>query len=143
MPIGNNFLSEEVRITAAAPTATGTTTIDSAEVDMAGWDGVLFIVRLGSPAVNNNIRAQQDIVTGMASAADLEGTLVGNHATDTPLILDVKRPRERFVRCRVTRGTTTTIDSLVAIQYRGRNRSFSQPTNTQIERHSDKAEGTA
>ena len=141
--MSSNFFSEAHHITAAAPTATGTSTIDSAEVDMAGWDGVIFIVRLGSPATNNNIRAQQDVATGMASAADLLGTLVGNHATNTPLILDVKRPLERFVRCRVTRGTTTTIDTLVAIKYRGRNRTFSQPSGTALEAHQNPAEGTA
>lgn len=137
------YLSEVSRLRTEAPTATGTTTIDSAEVDMAGWDGVCFIVRLGSPATNNNIRAQQDTATGMASAADIEGTLVGNHATNNPLILDLKRPRERFVRVRVTRGTTTTIDTLVAIQYRGRSSNFSQPSGTMLEQHTDKAEGTA
>jgi hypothetical protein len=135
-------LSEAVKITADAPTVTGTTTIDSTEIDMAGWDGVMWIVRLGSPAANNNIRAQQDTVTGMGTAADLTGTLV-NHATKNVHVLDLKRPQEQFVRCRVTRGTTTTIDCLVAIQYRGRNSNFSQPASVVLERWHGPVEGTA
>jgi hypothetical protein len=136
------FLTEEVKITTAAPTATGTTTISATGLDMAGWDGVCFVVRLGSPAVDNNIRVQQETTIG-GTYADLVGTIVGNHATNNPLIIDIKRPQEQFVRCQVTRGTTTTIDSLVAIQYRGRTKGQAQPSGTQIERWSWLAEGTA
>lgn len=142
MPIGAH-LTEETKVTTYAPTVTGTTTIDTTSLDMAGWDGIVYIVRLGSPAVNNNIRVQQDIVTAMGAAADLIGTLVGNHATDNPLILDIRRPIEQFVRCRITRGTTTTIDTVVAIQYRGRTRPSVQPSGTQIERWASPIEGTA
>jgi len=125
-----------------APTVTGTTTIDGAALDMAGYDGALFIVRLGSPATNNNVRIRQCDTTG-GTYEDLTGTLVGNHATDNPLIVDVKRPREQFLKYQITRGTTTTIDAVVVIQYRARNRPTTQPSGTQIERHHSVAEGTA
>jgi hypothetical protein len=141
MPIGG-YLSEECKITTAAVTATGTTTISATALDMAGWDGVCFIVRLGSPATNNNIRVQQDVASG-GSFADLVGTKVGDHATDNPLVLDIKRPQKQFVRVQVTRGTTTTIDTLVAIQYRARRRPATQPSGTQIEQWHALAEGTA
>lgn len=142
MPIGNNHLSEEVKITTVAPVATGTTTITGTAIDMAGYDGALFIVRLGSPAANNNLRIQQcDTVGG--SYADLAGTKVGDHATDNPLVVDVLRPREQFLKYQVARGTTSTIDIVTIIQYRARNRTVSQPSGTQIERHSGPAEGTA
>lgn len=136
------FLTEEVKITTYAPTATGTTTISATGLDMAGWDGVVFIVRLGSPATNNNIRVQQETTLG-GSYNDLTGTLVGNNATDNPLIVDVMRPVEQFVRLQTTRGTTTTIDSCVAIQYKGRTKGQAQPSGTQIERWHAPVEGTA
>jgi hypothetical protein len=137
-----NFLSEEVKITTVAAVATGTTTITGTAVDMAGWDGALFIVRLGSPATNNNLRIKQCDTTG-GTYADLVGSKVGDHATDNPLIVDVKRPQEQFLKYEVTRGTTTTIDIAVVIQYRGRNKGVTQPSGTQIERWSFLAEGTA
>jgi hypothetical protein len=137
-----NYLSEEVKITTVAPTATGTSTITGSAIDMAGWDGALLLVRLGSPATNNNIRWTQCDTTG-GSYADLEGTLVGNHATDNPLIVDLKRPREQFLKYVITRGTTTTIDAVTVIQYRGRNKAVTQPSGTQIERYTFPAEGTA
>jgi hypothetical protein len=136
------FLSEEVKVAAEAPTATGTTTILSAAYNMAGWDGIMCVVRLGSPATNNNIRATQCDTTG-GTYADLTGTLVGNHATDNPLIIDLRRPQEQFIKFSVARGTTTTIDSLVVIQYRSRTKGQAQPSGVQIERWISPAEGTA
>lgn len=141
MPI-NGYLSEECKITVVAPVTTGTTTITGAALDMAGYDGALFIVRLGSPATNNNLRIQQCDTSG-GTYADLAGTLVGNHATDNPLVVDILRPQEQFLKYQVTRGTTSTIDIVTIIQYRARRRSTSQPSGTQIEQFSNVAEGTA
>jgi hypothetical protein len=133
---------QDCKVTAEAPTATGTTTIDSAAYDMSGFEWIAFIVRLGSPAANNNIRAQQDTASNMAAAADLANTLV-NHATNNQHMVEVMRPKEQYVRCRVTRGTTTTIDSLVAIQGGARSRPVTQPTASVSETHNSPAEGTA
>jgi hypothetical protein len=137
-----NFLSEEAKITSVAAVATATSTVTGSAIDMAGYDGALLIVRLGSPATNNNIRWSQCDTTG-GSYADIEGTLVGNHATENPLIVDLKRPREQFLKYVITRGTTTTVDSVVVIQYKAHNRAVSQPSGTQIERWMGPAEGTA
>ncbi len=100
-----------------ATTAAGTTTINGAEVDMQNYEGVLFGIKFGTAAADNQIKAQQDVVTGMAGAADLLGTLVAVGASDEILWIDLYRPRERFVRMVALRGTSTTIDWGVAIQY--------------------------
>jgi hypothetical protein len=136
------MLSDDVKITTVAAVVTGTTTITGAAIDMAGFSGALFIVRLGSPATNNNLRVSQcDTVAG--TYADLTGTLVGNHATDNPLIVDVYRPKEQFLKYVVTRGTTSTIDIVTIIQYGARRVPVTQPSGTQYERWIDAAEGTA
>ncbi len=101
----------------AATTAAGTTTINGAEVDMVGYEGVLWICKFGTAATDNQLKAQQDTVTGMAGAADLLGTLTTVGASDEIVYLDLYRPLERFVRVVVLRGTSTTIDWCVAIQY--------------------------
>jgi hypothetical protein len=135
-------LIDDVKVTTVASVATGTSTITSSAIDMGSFDGALFIVRLGSPATNNNIRLSQCDTTG-GSYAELEGTLVGNHATDNPLIIDIKRNREQFLKYIVTRGTTSTIDVVTVIQYRGGNFPVSQPSGTQTEKFWHPAEGTA
>jgi hypothetical protein len=130
------------KITTVASVATGTSTITGAAIDMAGYAGAIFIVRLGSPATNNNLKITQcDTVGG--SYADLTGTLVGNHATDNPLIVVVNRPLEQFLKYVVTRGTTTTIDVVTIVQFGARSRPVTQPSGTQIEYYTAPVEGTA
>ena len=136
------MLIDDVKVTTVAPVATGTTTITGSALDMSGYDGALFTIRLGSPATNNNIRISQCDTSG-GTYADLEGTLVGNHATDNPLVIDVYRPREQFLKYVVTRGTTTTIDIVHIAQYNSRSRPVTQPSGTQTEKFYNPAEGTA
>ena len=137
-----SYLSEDVKITTAPPTAAGTSTITGSSLDMTGFDGAIFVIRLGTPATNNNLRIQQ-CDTASGTYADLVNTKVGDHGTDTPLVVDIRRPQKGFLKYQVTRGTSTTIDTVCITQYRSRTKPTTQPTNTQIERHLSPAEGTA
>lgn len=103
-------------------TVTGTSTINSAEVDMANYENVVFITSLGTTASNNGHKIQQDVVTGMAGAADLLGSQLLCNGTGRVLMSEVIKPLERFVRCSVLRGTTTTINNVIAIQFGARKR---------------------
>src|SRR5262245_54310055 len=134
------FLDDH-KVTVEAPTATGTSTIDSGIYDTSGFDQTAFIVRLGTPAANNNIRVQQDTASNMAAAADLQGTLV-QHNTNNQHMVVIRRPLERYVRVRVTRGTSTTIDTITVIQTGARNLPVTQPTSV-FEQWSMVPEGTA
>lgn len=144
-------LLNEIKITRVMnAVAAGTTDQNSTEVDMQGWDGVLFIAAFGTLTATQvtQIKAQQDVVTGMAGAQDLAGTLVGPLADadgNKCLVLDVYRPQERFVRCVVDRGTANAvIDGVLAIQYRGRLQPSTQPASVAFaEAHASPAEGMA
>lgn len=103
-----------------ATTIAGTSTINGAEVDMANFEGVLFVIKFGTAAADNTIKAQQDDVTGMAGAADLLGSLVAVGASDEIVWLDLYRPLKQFVRMVALRGTSTTIDWGIAIRYAGK-----------------------
>lgn len=115
-------LSKILKITKvkAAEISAGTEVL-SDEVDMSGYDGVLFFTTIGTANAGNYIKAQQDIVTGMASAADLAGTKVVAAANAQVVWLDVYRPTERFVRVSVIRaGANTTVGEIYALRYAGR-----------------------
>jgi len=131
---------DDCKVTFEAPTAAGTSTIDSAAYDIANFDGICFVVRFGTPAANNNIRLRQDVATG-GSYADLAGSLV-NDAVKNTHILDLNRAGKQFIKCRITRGTSTTIDGLAVIQYRGRRLPVTQPTSVAKQLIAP-AEGTA
>ncbi len=111
-------ISGAVKITEQiATTATGTTSINGAALDMADYEGVLFVIKYSTAAANNTIKAQQDTAVGMGAAADLAGSSVTVGASDEIVWLEVDNPLERFVRVVALRGTTTVIEWALAIQY--------------------------
>lgn len=145
MPFGQP-ISDEISISMDAPTIAGTTTIDSTPVAMAGFSGVLFIVRLGTPAAGNTIRVQQDTVVGMGTAADLVGTEVAsgaNNVVASEIVTPGGPTGEAFVRCRVTRGTSTTIDSITTIRFGARSKPVAVPSTVSFESWVGPIEGTA
>ena len=97
--------SKNMKITQViTPTAgaAAQTAIEGTEIDMAGYESVMFIVMMGTidATAVTSIKAQQDTASGMASAADLEGTSQTIAADDDDEIfyIDLVKPQERFVR---------------------------------------------
>lgn len=120
------FLCEQVKITKVADAAgAGTTAVNGAGVDMqadGGWDAVLFLTSYGTPAANNLMKAQQsDDDASADDYTDIAGSEVdASGASDEDQWLDIQRPRKRYVRPVVQRGTSSTCENIWAIQYRGR-----------------------
>ena len=144
-------LSNEVAITQViTPTAgaAGTTDIEGSEIDMANFEGVMFLITFGAitGSAVTSVKAQQDTATGMASAADLEGTSQAVADTDDgdTFVIDVFRPLERFVRCYVDRATqNAVVANALAIQYGGRVKPTTNGSTVNKELHVSPAEGTA
>jgi hypothetical protein len=111
-------LYDTIKISEHIPTtATGTTTINGNTVDMADFDGVLFLIKYTTAATNNTLKAQQGQASNMSDAADLLGSSVVVGASDEIVWIDLFKPQERYVRALALRGTTTVIEWAVAIQY--------------------------
>ena len=126
-------LSNAVKINlGGATTAAGTTTVTGSTIDMQGYEGVLFIAKFGTAATDNTLKAAQGAASDMSDAADLLGTSVGVGASDELVWLDIYRPRERYVRALALRGTSTTLDSLWAIQYGARSKNQDNSTTGTI-----------
>jgi len=113
-------------------------------LDMAGFEGVVFVASIGTAAANNGVNAQQDTDAAGGTMADLEGTKILSDATQTDFVLDIYRPTERYVRLAVLRGTSTTIEAVWAIQYGAHKMPTDNDTAAQAsEVHASPAEGTA
>lgn len=102
--------------------AAGTSAISSDVVDTAGYEGVLFIIAMGAIVAGavTSAKAQQGAASDLSDAADLEGSSVAiaDDADNKLVYLDVANPRERYVRCAVSRATqNATVDSITAILY--------------------------
>lgn len=140
------LLSENVKITKVSDAAgANTTDVTSAEVDMTGFEGVIFITSYGTAAANNLMHVEQDTVTGMGSAADLAGGEVDlSGASDEDQWIDLFRPTERFVRVVAQRGTSSTLENIWAIQYKSRSLPLTNLTSGTIygKRLISPAEGT-
>lgn len=138
-------LSSRIKITKVKDHSTAATdAIESSYVDMAGYEGVLFMTSVGTANAGNYINAKQ-CDTSDGTYADLEGTKVTSGTSDEDLWVDVYRPQERYVKCYVTRGASTTCESIWAIQYGARKAPVDNTTSGTIagELHASPAEGTA
>lgn len=129
--------------------AAGITDVNSDVVDMAGFEGIRFILALGalvSGAVTS-VKIQQGTDLTVTDAADLEGSSVAIADTDDNKIVvtQVYRPRERFVRMAIDRGTANaTIDGLVVELFGTRVKPVAtHATVVGNEKHVSPAEGSA
>lgn len=151
MAAGLGFLSDSVKVTKLADaTAAGTTAINSAVVDMTGYDGCLFLTSVGAVVTGGvqSIKVQQDTASGMGAAADLAGTgiTVADDDDNQSFWLDVKRPSKRYLRVVISRATqNSTWGEIYAIQYRGRVLPCVNNVTDAItgEKHESPSEGTA
>lgn len=141
------FLAEQVKITKIADhTTAATSDVTSAAVDMQGYEGCLFLTSFGTAASNNTIKLQQSSDDGSTDAyADLTGTSVASGSSDEDVWIDIQRPKERYLKLVGLRGTSSTLESIWAIQYNGRTVGIDNTTSGTItgETTLTPAEGTA
>ncbi len=130
--------------------AAGTTDQTSSVVDTQGYLGVRFVALFGTLTASQvtSIYAEQDTVVGMGAAAAIANSRVGPLAdTDSnkALILDIFKPRERFVRCVIDRGTANAvIDGVIAELYSAGDEPVAKDASVAFQEvHSSPAEGSA
>lgn len=118
-------LLNDVKVTVVAAAAVAAQTdIDSDIIDMAGFEGVLFLAMLGdvSDTCALAMVAQQNTINSASGMASLAGSVTftagATSADSKVLALDVYRPRERYVRAKLSRGTANAVvGGIIAIQY--------------------------
>lgn len=136
-----NFLKNmKIQEVNAPVTAASSTDDNSDRLDMSSWDGVIFIVPITDCADTGvaTLTIEQNTIdsdTGMAalSGATAVGTSAANDdMNDTLLIVDVYRPRERYIQGVITSATANiAFGSTIAIQYRGSKAPVTQPASVQ------------
>lgn len=138
-------LSKNCKITPVLDyAAAGTGTNNGTEINMANFEGVLFVGgAIGTANAGNYYKVQQDTATGMASAADLEGTKVTPGDNGDSVYIDIYKPREQFVRIVRVRGASSIAGAVLAIQYGPKKAPTSHASTVDGETHVSPAEGTA
>jgi hypothetical protein len=143
--MGRNSLSNSKYVKLQDHTAAGTTELTSSIVDTAGFRGVVFFTSVSTANATNSMKIQQNTANQTTGMADLTGTSITSGSSDEDLILEVNQPLERYLQVVVTRGASTTCESVWAHLYGGTTGVTANTTSgTQIaELHVSPAEGTA
>lgn len=125
------FLLDEVKITRVENSAVaGTSELKSDVLDMAGYDGVLFVAPLGDvtsgsvlglAAYGNTANSDSSPTPVAIASASAAYTAGASDADNKLLVVDVLRPGYRYVFASLTRTTqNAVVDAVIAIQYRAR-----------------------
>lgn len=146
------FLSDQVKTSiAVTPTAgaAGTSGINGATLDTAGFDGCLISVLFGTitSTAATSIKVQTGDASDMSDAADLTGTSITIADTDdgTLALIDVNHSPERYLRLVVDRGTANAVVAgAIYQQYRARYEPVTQHADVaHLEQHAAAVSGTA
>jgi hypothetical protein len=103
------------------------TQVNGAGVDMQGWDGVLFVLALGTIDAAVDMGLFSDTTSAFSSATAITGAeivQVPGTGDNQIVAIDLYRPSERHVRARVTvaSGTTGAALSVTSMRYRATGR---------------------
>jgi len=149
MPIKN--LSAEAKVSTALDYASANADRTGAVLDMAGFEGVMMVVKFAVIAAGaaTVVKAQQDTALAFnVDPQDLLGTgiAVADDDDDQIFIIDLVKPRERFVRLYIDKdAANATAEMAWYIQYGARSEPVTQTVTDEVtyERHVSPAEGTA
>jgi hypothetical protein len=129
----------------------GQTAVNSSSVDMRSFGAVSFILSMGSITSTGvqSAKLQQSSDDDTADAwADIEGSsiTIADDDDNQCVFLDLVSPRERYVRCVVSRGTANSVvDGVIALQYLAKQETTTHDSTTVVgsEVALSPAEGTA
>lgn len=124
------FLSNAVKFTLVqAALADGSTDPDSTALDMAGYEGVLFVGICGTITGSGTCTlaaygsSDNGVVDTFAALSGASAEASGSADSDKLLIVDVFQPRERYIRTKLTRATANSIwGGTIAIQYKAKDK---------------------
>jgi hypothetical protein len=92
---------------------------------MEGFEGVIFVAKLGDVTINAvaTLTVQQNIVNSASGMAKVTTDAVAHTATasdadDKIMAIEIKNPRERYLRAQLQRATANiAVSGIIAIKY--------------------------
>ena len=126
-----NLLNEDIKITLVSPAAAdGQDDPTFTNVDMAGYDGVLFLCTVGTITGSGTVtmaigQAATDTTVDALSGASVAAAT----STESDMIIgvDIFRPLDRYVGGGIVRAVANSVlGGVIAIQYKAKNRPVTQ-----------------
>lgn len=130
-----NFV--QVKEVCAPVSASDKINSNSDRIDMAGWDGVVFIVPITDSVATGvaTLTIEQNTADSDSGMAALSGAVatatsaVNDDLNGKLLIVDVFRPRERYVQGVLTSGTANiAYGNMIAMLYKNRKQPVTEDT---------------
>jgi hypothetical protein len=118
--------NSEVRYVGAAVAAASSTNSNSTIIDMAGWDGVIFVTTVTASTATSvvTLTAEQNTTNSDSGMAALSGasasatSAVTDDLNGKTLVVSVHKPRERYVQAVRTSATANSaFGQVIAILY--------------------------
>lgn len=137
MPSYHNSLSDGVLVTLDILAQTASANVNGTAMDMAGWDGCLYIFNLGAMAngATFDARIVQSANSNMSGATNITNaaiTQVTNAGNTNSVMIDIWRPTNRYIRSATQPATANSTFSSVAIRYRASGILPATQTATQV-----------
>jgi len=138
-------LSKNVKVVLAkAAQASGGTAVTTSVIDTQGFEGVVFFGSIGTANAGNFAKVQQGQKSDLSDAADLAGTKVVPGDDGDSFLIDIYKPRERYLRVYIDRsGANTATGDVYAILYEPRKAPVTHGATIDAELHVSPDEGTA
>ncbi len=131
--MARNFLNGAKIVKIKDHSAASTAAVTSDIVDLAGFSGVAFFSSFGTANATNTIKVQGNSSNTTDGMSDLEGTLVSSGSSDEDVIVEVHKPRHRYLQVVAARGASSTLESIWAVLYgASSNASRNSVTGTQV-----------
>lgn len=139
----NLIKNVKIVLAKAGQTSAGTD-VESDVIDTLGFDGCAFVGSIATANAANYAKVQQDSAALMGGAADIEGTKLVTGDNGDSFLIDIYRPRERYLKLYIERGgANTATGDVYAILYRGTKCPVTHGSTIDSETHISPAEGTA
>lgn len=103
---------------AAAAASSGTSDVDGSALDMAGYEGVLLFVYIGTANSGNYLQALHGNTNSPSDT--VEGSKVVTDSNGDVAVLEINRPKYRYIKPQVKRGSATVTGEVYAIRYGAR-----------------------
>lgn len=134
----------KVVLAKAGQTSAGTT-VTSDAIDTQGFEGCMFVGSIATANAANFAKVQQSSDDGSSDTyADLTGTKVVPGDDGDSFLIDIYKPRERYLKCLIDRGgANTATGDIYAILYGAHKAPVSHGSTIDAETHASPAEGTA
>ena len=121
MPISiGHYLTDGCKITKVKDySSANTSAIVSDEIDMAGFEGIVFLTSYGTAAANNLVTVYAGDTSGATAATT---TTCTSGTSDEDIVIDLFRPGYRYLTFSAARGTSSVLECMWAIQYGARSK---------------------